>query len=117
MMFVILAGWIAIVAAVCAAVVSYALLSWAFVVSKCWLWFVTAHFGLAAITMPQAICLVILCGLIKTLVNPEWDTVLNAFNKDEPKEGEKPKWVKSVLMLAAPWLILGFYWLIKIIFL
>ena len=117
MIFLIIPIWIAVIAAVFSAIVAYGVLSWAFVVTKCWLWFVTAHFGLAAIAMPQAICLVVLCGLVKTLINPEWDSILSAFKKEEPKEGEQPKWVKPTVILTAPWLILGFYWLIKTVFL
>jgi hypothetical protein len=107
-------GMVLLWAAIIAAVISYFMLSWGFVLTKLWSWFLVVPFGLAAITFSQAIAIMIILGTIKTFVNPEYDSILKI--NEEPKEGAYPKWTKAVFMFMMPWLSLLITWLVKIIF-
>ena len=107
-------GMVLLWAAIIAAVLGYFFLSWGFVLTKLWSWLLVVPFGLAAITFSQAIAIMLVLGTIKTFVNPDYDSLMKI--KDEPKEGEHPKWVKSTFMFCMPWLTLILAWIVKSIF-
>lgn len=114
MFALMLVGMVLLCATIIAAVIGYFMLSWAFVLTKLWSWLLVVPFGIAAITFSQAIAIMLVLGTIKTFINPDYDTLMKI--KDEPKEGEHPKWVKAAIMFTMPWITLVFAWLVKIIF-
>ena len=109
-------GMVILWAAIVSAVLSYFILSWGFVVTKLWSWFLVAPFGFAAITFSQAVAIMIILGTVKTFVNPEYDSLMKISEKDIDETNKAAKWTKLAMMVAMPWLSLIVTWLVKIIF-
>ena len=107
--------YIAVFIAVAIAVVAmmaYSVASWAYVIVKAWSWFFVTAFGMAPLTFVQGVAISTAIGVVAartfTVSNKSLDTTSETYKKNV--------WYKTIIAMLAPWIVLGFCWLVKLFF-